>query len=157
MTVANIEINVAKFPNVTLSCNNLKPNLKTPYPWPVSSLMINTNQFDFRPYDAFFAFLRHDFKRKAWNVLNKMYFFFWYSDRYDIHFIISYRRLIMFMYWLPLSQAVLDHGKKRFLKTLTEKGNIFFCGYLIFSCLGQLDRWPCHSLTHLLIYIYIFI
>ena len=73
LTVANVEINVAKFPNVTLSCNNLKPNLKTPYPWPVSSLMINTNQFDFRLYDSFFAFLRHDFKRKAWNIFNKMY------------------------------------------------------------------------------------
>ena len=65
LTVANVEINVAKFSNVTLSCNYLKPNLKTPHPWPVAFLMINTNQFDFRLYDSFFAFLRHDFKRKA--------------------------------------------------------------------------------------------
>ena len=120
LTVANAEINVAKFPNVTLSCNNLKPNLKTPYPWPVVFLMKNTNKFNFRLSNAVFAFLRHDFKRKAWNVLNKIYFFI----DIHIHFIVSYRRLIT--YWLPLSQAVLDHGKKRFLKTLTEKGNIFF-------------------------------
>ena len=44
LTVAYVEFNVAKFPNVTLSCNNLKPNLKSPYPRPVAFLMINTNQ-----------------------------------------------------------------------------------------------------------------
>ena len=48
LTVANVEINVAKFPNVSLSCNNLKPNLKTPYPWPVVFLMKNTNKVNFR-------------------------------------------------------------------------------------------------------------
>ena len=75
LTVAYVEFNVAKFPNVTLSCNNLKPNLKTPYPWPVALLMINTNQFDLDSLMNFCVF-KTRFQEKGLKCFEQNVFFY---------------------------------------------------------------------------------